>query len=193
MAFFEDLKAAREGVLSLGFWALQAYRFGHLRYRFKSRLIRIPLGVVHVFLAKLTEILCGVEIGVAAKIGRRLQIEHSGAIVIHGNARLGDDCVVRQGVTIGNRRADDPFGAPTIGHRVNIGAGAKILGRIHIGDDAEIGANAVVLCDVPAGAVAVGVPARVLMPSARPANKEAALDAAPLQGAVEPDPVREQA
>lgn len=161
-AFFEDLRVAQEGLLSLGFWALQVYRFGRLRYRFQSRLIRIPLGVLHIILAKLMEMHSGITIGVGAQIGRRLTIEHSGAIVVHGNAQLGDDCVIRQGVTIGNRRLDDPFGAPVIGHRVNIGAGAKILGRLSIGDDAEIGANAVVLKDVPAGATAVGVPARIL-------------------------------
>jgi serine O-acetyltransferase len=161
-SFFQDLTVAREGLLSLGFWALQVYRFGHLRYRFKSRWIRWPLAFLHVILAKLAEIICGVEIGVAAIIGRRLVIEHSGGIVVHGGTVMGDDCVIRQGVTIGNRRLDDPLGAPTLGHRVNIGAGAKILGRVVIGDDAEIGANAVVLCDVPAGAVAVGVPARII-------------------------------
>ncbi len=162
-AFFEDLRANREGLLSLGFWALQVYRFGHLRYRFQSRLIRIPLGVLHIVLAKLAEMLTGITIGVSAKIGRRLVIEHSGAIVVHGTAELGDDCIIRQGVTIGNRRLDDPLGAPIIGNRVNVGAGAKILGRLRIGDDAEIGANAVVLKDVPDGAVAVGIPARILI------------------------------
>jgi serine O-acetyltransferase len=162
MAFLEDLRVAREGALSLGFWALQVYRFGHLRYRFQSKLIRWPLAVIHIILAKLAEIICGVEIGVSAKIGRRLIIEHSGAIVVHGNTVMGDDCIIRQGVTIGNKRIDDPFAAPVIGNRVNIGAGAKILGAVHIGDDADIGANAVVLRDVPAGAMAVGVPARVI-------------------------------
>ena len=163
MTFFEDLRAAREGVLSLGFWALQVYRFGHLRYRFQSKLVRYPLGALHILLSKIAEMLCGVTIGVSAKIGRRLVIEHSGAIVVHGNAVLGDDCIIRQGVTIGNRYMDKPLDAPVIGHRVNIGAGAKILGAVHIGDDAEIGANAVVLKDVPAGAVAVGVPARIIL------------------------------
>lgn len=161
-AFFEDLKASQEGLLSLGFWALQVYRFGHLRYRFQSPLIRIPLGVMHLILAKFAEMCSGVTIGVSARIGRRLVIEHSGAIVVHGNAVLGDDCIIRQGVTIGNRRLDDPLGAPVLGDRVNVGAGAKILGRVVIGDDVEIGANAVVLKDVPAGAVAVGVPARII-------------------------------
>lgn len=164
MAFFEDLRVAREGILSLGFWALQVYRFGHLRYRFGTPLVRYPLAVIHLFLAKLAEMFCGVTIGVSARIGRRLIIEHSGAIVVHGNAVLGDDCIIRQGVTIGNRRLDDPFGAPVLGNRVNVGAGAKILGRVTIGDDVEIGANAVVIHDVPAGATVVGIPARIIRP-----------------------------
>ena len=160
-SFFEDLSVAQEGLLSLGFWALQVYRFGHLRYRFQSGLIRIPLGVLHLFLAKTVEMLTGITIGVSANIGRRLVIEHSGAIVIHGNAQIGDDCIIRQGVTIGNKRMDDPLGAPLLGNRVNIGAGAKILGRVYVGNDVDIGANAVVITDVPDGALAVGVPARV--------------------------------
>lgn len=168
--FFDDLAVAQEGLLSLGFWALQVYRFGHLRYRFENRLIRYTLGALHLVLAKLAEMLCGATIGVSAKIGRRLVIEHSGAIVIHGRCEIGDDCIVRQGVTIGNKDLSDPLGAPTIGHRVNIGAGAKILGRVHIGDDAQIGANAVVVKNVPAGAVAVGVPARVIRKSGSPTS-----------------------
>jgi len=163
ICFFEDLKVAQEGLLSLGFWALQVYRFGHLRYRYTSKLLRYPLAIIHIVFSKLAEIVCGVTIGVSAKIGHRLVIEHSGCIVVHGNAVIGDDCIIRQGVTIGNRRLDDPFGAPTIGNRVNIGAGAKILGRVKIGNDVEIGANAVVIKDVPDGAIAVGIPARVIL------------------------------
>jgi len=163
-AFFQDLKAAQEGLLSLGFWALQIYRFGHLRYRFKTKIIRFPLAFIHIILEKIGEILFGITIGVSAKIGKRLTIEHSGAIVVHGNAEIGDDCIIRQGVTIGNRRMDTPFEAPKIGNRVNIGAGAKILGGVTIGDDVQIGANAVVIKDVPAGAIAVGVPAKIHFP-----------------------------
>jgi len=163
--FFQDLKVAQEGLLSLGFWALQIYRFGHLRYKFKCKLIRWPLAMIHVVLAKLFgEIMFGVTIGVSANIGKRLIIEHSGAIVVHGRAQIGDDCIIRQGVTIGNKSLDHPLDAPRIGDRVNIGAGAKILGGVSIGDDVAIGANAVVIKDVPAGGMAVGVPARVLFP-----------------------------
>ena len=79
---------------------------------------------------------------------------------------IGDDVVIRQGVTIG-LRTTGRRGAPVIGNRVDIGAGAKLLGNIRIGDDAVIGANAVVLCDVPAGALAVGVPAVIKLRAAR--------------------------
>jgi serine O-acetyltransferase len=88
-------------------------------------------------------------------------IEHQGCIVIHGNCEIGDDCIIRQGVTLGNRNLDRPFDAPRLGRRVNVGAGAKILGAVDVGDGAAIGANAVVLEDVPAGDLAVGVPARI--------------------------------
>ncbi len=163
LAFFEDLRAAREGLLSQGFWALQIYRFGHLRYRFETKIIRYPLAIAHAVLAKFGEMLFGIKIGVAAKLGRRVVIEHFGCIVVHGCAVIGDDCILRPGVIIGNRQMDQPLEAPVIGNRVNIGAGAKILGGVHVGDDADIGANAVVIRDVPAGALAVGVPARIIL------------------------------
>lgn len=162
MKFFEDLSAAREGLLSLGFWALQIHRFGHLRFRYKSKIIRWPIALIHIPLQKFSEIFFGITIGAAAKIGDRFSIEHSGCIVIHGCASIGNDCLIRQGVTIGNKSMDDPLGAPQIGNRVNIGAGAKIIGRINIGDDVDIGANAVVTKDIPSGAVVVGIPGKIL-------------------------------
>lgn len=163
LRFFDDLFAQREGILSLGFWALQIYRFGHLRYRFKCKLIRWPLALIHLILAKIfSEMLFGITISVGAKIGKRLIIEHSGAIVIHGSAELGDDCIIRQAVTIGNKNNDKPLEAPHIGDRVNIGAGAKVLGGITIGDDVSIGANAVVIQDIPSNCIAVGIPAKII-------------------------------
>ncbi len=157
--FFDDLKAYREGLLAQGFWALQIYRFGHLRYKFQTKLVRWPLALVHIVLSKLSEILFGISIGVNAKIGRRLVIEHFGSIIIHGLCEIGDDCIVRQGVTLGNRALDKPLDAPRLGSRVNVGAGAKILGKVVVGDDVDIGANAVVITDVPSYHIAVGIPA----------------------------------
>lgn len=157
--FLEDLRSHREGLLAQGFWALQIYRFGHARFKYKSKIVRIPWGVIHLILSKFSEIFFGVYIGVAAKIGRRIQIEHFGNIIIHGASIIGDDCIIRQGVTIGNRNLDSPLDAPVIGSNVNIGAGAKILGKVQIGNNVDIGANAVVITDVSADHLAVGVPA----------------------------------
>jgi serine O-acetyltransferase len=96
------------------------------------------------------------------KLGRRVVIEHQSAIIIHGYCTIGDDCIIRQGVTLGNRYLDKPLESPQLGDRVNVGAGAKILGKVNLGHDVNIGANAVVLSDVPAGKTAVGIPAKIL-------------------------------
>lgn len=157
----EDLMAQREGLLAQGFWALAVYRFGHARYRFRAKLIRWPWALVHILLSKLIEMSCGISIGPMARIGRRVAIEHFGSIIIHGAAEIGDDVMIRQGVTIGNKNSDRPQEAPKIGDKVDIGAGAKVLGAITIGDGAVIGANAVVIRDVPPYSLAVGVPATI--------------------------------
>jgi serine O-acetyltransferase len=158
----EDLRAQREGLLSLGFWALLVYRFGHARFVISNRIVRAPWTIVYAVLNKLVEMLCGISIGSTATLGRRLSIEHHGGIVIHGATVIGDDCLIRHGVTTGNTGLSDPLGAPEIGDHVEIGAGAKILGRVTIGNHAIIGANAVVVHDVPEHAVVGGVPARIL-------------------------------
>lgn len=162
---WEDLQAQREGIFGLGYWALLVYRFSHARYVIKNKILRAPWTILAAILGKLVEIVCGITIGSSARIGRRLCIEHHGCIVIHGASVIGDDCLIRHGVTIGNSGYDDLFGAPTIGNRVQIGAGAKILGRITIGDGVIIGANAVVVHDVAEDWVVGGVPARRLKSS----------------------------
>lgn len=95
-----------------------------------------------------------------ATIGRGLKMPHPTGVVIHHDAVIGDDCIVMQQVTIGQLAGT---GAPVLEAGVYVGAGAKVLGSIRIGRGARIGANAVVLCDVPADGTAVGVPARVLV------------------------------
>lgn len=156
--FLDDLKAYREGLLAQGFWALQIYRFGHARFKYQSKLIRWPWAMIHTLLSKFSELFFGIFIGPKAQIGQRFIIEHFGCIIIHGETIIGDDCSIRQGVTIGNRRGNAHLEAPVIGDRVHIGAGAKLLGKINVGNDVDIGANAVVLKDVPANHIAVGVP-----------------------------------
>jgi serine O-acetyltransferase len=144
-----------------GFWVLVIYRFGRWRYSVGLRAIRMPLSLIYKVLKFISEMLLGAELPCEAVIGRRFVIEHIGGIVVSGDAVFGDDCIIRNGVTVGLRNRG-LRGSPRLGHRVDIGAGAKLLGPIHIGDDCAIGANAVVLCDVPANSIAVGIPARVI-------------------------------
>ncbi len=148
-----------------GFQALAVHRFGNWRLGVEPRALRAPLSMLYRTLFRGVRNLYGIELPYSARVGRRVVIEHQGAIVIHGDASIGDESVIRQGVTVGNRRIERPHEAPRIGARVNVGAGAKILGAVSIGDDAQIGANAVVVSDVPAGAVAVGIPARIVRTS----------------------------
>lgn len=144
-----------------GFRALAIYRFGVWR-RGQPAAIRALVGFPYRALHRFARNLYGIELPDTARIGRRVVIEHQSGIVIHGGAVIGDECTLRQNVTIGNRRRRSPLDAPTLGNRVDVGAGAKILGCVDIGDDAIIGANAVVLDHVPAGATAVGIPARIV-------------------------------
>ncbi len=104
----------------------------------------------------------GIEIHPGADIGRRLVIDHGMGIVIGETARIGDDVLLYQGVTLGGTGKDQGKRHPTIGNHVMIGSGAKVLGPFAVGDYARIAANAVVLSEVPPEATAVGVPARVV-------------------------------
>ncbi len=156
----EDWRTYERDIWRQGLWVMLTYRFGRWRYGLPG-LLRKPFSLLYKFMKITTQILTGIDLPCEATVGRRLKIEHFGGIIISGDTCIGDDVVLRNGVTIGLKRTGEA-GAPRIGNRVDIGAGAKILGTITIGDDAVIGANAVVLCDVPAGALAVGIPARII-------------------------------
>lgn len=106
--------------------------------------------------------LTGIEIHPGAKIGRRLVIDHGMGVVIGETAELGDDVYIYHQVTLGGTSSLAGKRHPTVGNKVIIGAGAKVLGAILIGDNARIGANAVVVAPVPAGATVVGIPARAV-------------------------------
>ncbi len=154
----EDWRAHDRKWSRHGFWILVIYRFGAWRYTISSRVLRIPFSFLYKLLHFFSPMFLGAEIPCEAVIGRRFVIEHIGAIVVSGDAVFGDDCTIRNGVTVGLRHKG-VRGSPRIGNRVDIGTGAKLLGPITIGDDAAIGANAVVLTDVPSNSIAVGVPA----------------------------------
>ena len=144
-----------------GLWVMVVYRFGRWRYGFKHRIVRAPLSLLYKVLYAFVQILTGIELPCETKIGRRFKIEHFGDIIISGDAVFGDDIVIRNGVTVGLKHTGRR-GSPIIGNRVDIGAGAKVLGTITIGDDVAIGANSVVIKDVPANSIAVGIPARII-------------------------------
>jgi serine O-acetyltransferase len=157
----EDLRSYGGDPTRRGFWTMVVYRFGRWRYSISSRALRLPFSFAYKLLKIISESLTGTELPCEVVVGKRLRIEHSFDIVVSGDAVIGDDVVIRNGVTIGLRH-EGQRGSPVIGSRVDIGAGAKILGPIRIGDDVSIGANAVVIRDVPSGCIAVGVPARVV-------------------------------
>lgn len=143
-----------------GFRAVAVHRYGIWQRRIKPKLLRAPFELLYRILYLRARNVYGIEIPWSVKLGRRTLFEHQGSIVIHGASEIGDDCIIRQGVTLGNRSLDRPNEAPKLGRGVNVGAGAKILGAVTIGDHAQIGANAVVLDDVAPRTVVVGIPAR---------------------------------
>ena len=156
----QDYQAYNGDWTAQGFWVMLVYRFGRWRYKIRPILLRKILSLIYKFLYKLVQILTGIEFPCEVEVGRNFVIDHFGGIVVSGYVKFGDDCRIRNGVVIGLARVGDPC-APVIGNRVDIGAGAKILGRVTIGNDILIGANAVVISDVPDNSIAVGVPARI--------------------------------
>ncbi|NEO91308.1 MAG: serine acetyltransferase [Moorea sp. SIO3G5] len=158
----EDWKAHGCDWTKPGFRAVAVQRFGVWRMNIQPKLLRAPFSILYRALYRKVRNTYGIELPYTVKLGRRVIIEHQSGIVIHGDCTIGDDTILRQGVTLGNRYLDRPFDAPILGKSVNVGAGAKIFGKVTIGNGANIGANAVVLSDVPAGATVVGIPAKVI-------------------------------
>jgi len=145
-----------------GFRAVAVHRFGVWRMNLRLAPLRMLCSFIYRRLFRYVRNHYGIELYYTSKVGRRLQIGHQGAIVVHEHCTIGDDCVLRQGVTIGAARLGPGREAPVIGDRVSIGAGAMIIGSVTIGDDAIIGPNAVVMMNVPDGATATAMPARVI-------------------------------
>jgi serine O-acetyltransferase len=143
-----------------GFWVMMVYRFGRWRYGVRPAIARKLFSFIYKVLFKFIQIVTGIELPCEVQIGRNFVIDHFGGIIISGYAQFGDNCRIRNGVVVGLRRVEEKC-APIVGDDVDIGAGAKILGPIRIGNHVLIGANAVVLCDVPDNSVAAGVPAQI--------------------------------
>ncbi len=157
----EDWRTYQHDITRQGFWVMLVYRFGRWRYSIKRKWLRMPFSFLYKILFLFIQILTGIELPCEAKVGKRFTIEHFGNIIVSGDAVFGDDVIIRNGVTVGLKHTGIR-GSPTIGNRVDIGVGAKLLGPIQIGDDVAIGANAVVIKDVPANSIAVGVPAKII-------------------------------
>lgn len=155
-----DFKAHNKEFLNWGFWAMMVYRFGRWRYTIKSGLIRKPFSILYKLLFFYIKGK-GIEIPCEVDVGKNFRIDHQGGIVVSGYSKFGDNCVIRNGVTIGIARVEEKK-APIFGDNVDIGTGAKIIGDIKIGNNVKIGANAVVLKSIPDNCTAVGVPARII-------------------------------
>ncbi|MCT1908518.1 serine O-acetyltransferase [Brachybacterium paraconglomeratum] len=146
---------------SPGLHAIWTHRVAH---RLWARGARLPALV----LAQGARSATGIEIHPGATIGRRFFIDHGMGVVIGETAEVGDDVMLYHGVTLGGRSMERVKRHPTVGDGVVIGAGARVLGPINLGEGAQVGANAVVVKDVPARATAVGIPATVRVGAAHP-------------------------
>ncbi|XEC94674.1 serine O-acetyltransferase [Paenibacillus tarimensis] len=158
-AVFENDPAARrkfEVIFTYsGLHAIWAHRIAHAFY--KRRWFTIARGI-----SQISRFFTGIEIHPGAKIGRRLFIDHGMGVVIGETCEIGDDVVIYQGVTLGGTGKEKGKRHPTIGNGVVIGSGAKVLGSFTVGDHSNIGANSVVVREVPPHSTVVGIPGKVV-------------------------------
>ena len=157
----EDLRTHDHDLMEPGFWAVALHRFGNWRMGVRFKLLRAPMTLLYRFLSRLAELIGGIHLPYTVRVGRRVRIWHHGGIVLHARS-IGDDVHIRHNTTFGVATRDRIRAIPTIGDRVDIGCGACVLGAVTIGHDSLIGANAVVVTDIPPHSTAVGIPARVI-------------------------------
>ena len=166
MHILEDIRAYKRNdpaarsaaeilLLYNGLHATIHYRIAHWLHTHKMRFLARAV-------SQWSKMWTGIEIHPAAKIGRRLVIDHGTGIVIGETTEIGDDCLLYQGVTLGGTGKDVGKRHPTLGNNVMVGAGAKVLGPFRVGNNARIAANSVVLREVPDNATVVGVPGRIV-------------------------------
>jgi len=165
-----------------------------LFYRVSNALWRRNFRFLGRFVSQTARFLTGIEIHPGATIGNRFFIDHGDGVVIGETSHIGDDVTLYQAVTLGgispsvdSHTQVDQKRHPTLEDGVIVGSGAQVLGAITVGQDARIGANAVVTSDVPAGVTAVGIPARVVMPRDKEHAKDFVAYGTPKEGC--PDPV----
>lgn len=156
----EDFITHNRQLFSQGFLTLFVHRFGNWRMSIRLKPLRAPFSILYRLLFKFCEFGCGISLPYNIPVGRRVCLEHFGGMVLIAQS-IGSDVTIRQNTTLGLVDKSKP-GWPTINDGVDIGVGAVIVGDITIGAGSKIGANAVVLRDVPPKTVAVGVPASVV-------------------------------
>lgn len=151
---------ARPFLREQSIWAIAVYRFGRRVDARRRGPTKWVLSKLYLAIYRIVETLTGITLPKECAIGPGLRIWHFGNIIVHSDSIVGSHCSIRHGVTIGSRHDDGP--TPVIGDAVEIGAYAQILGGIHVGSGARIGAMTVVLHDVPPGATVVGNPGRIV-------------------------------
>jgi serine O-acetyltransferase len=153
------------------FWGIVAYRFGHWVHKEDPpRSLRPALRATYFLVNKALEATTEMFLDAQAEIAEGLYIGHSGGVHINNGAVVGKNCDIAHQVTLGTS-AGGRAGAPTLGDRVYVGAGAKLIGRITVGEGARIAANSLVMTNVPPGATVMGVPARVVMRGPEPEKR----------------------
>lgn len=169
--FREEIQAAfeRDPAATNFFEVVLTYSGLHalILHRITHRLYRLKVPFLPRFLSQTGRFLTGIEIHPGAKIGKRCFIDHGMGVVIGETTEIGENVTLFQGVTLGGTGKERGKRHPTLGNNVVVGAGAKILGNITVGDEAQIGANAVVIRDVPPQSTVVGVPGRVVKTKGR--------------------------
>ena len=163
-----------------GYHSILFYRFANLAWRRNFYLMGR-------LISNLGRFVTGIEIHPGAEIGQRFFIDHGMGVVVGETSKVGDDVTLYQGVTLGGTSLEKGKRHPTIGDGVIIGSGAQVLGPLNVGNGARIGANAVVLQDVPQGATMVGIPAKIVMGRDKSLEDEFCAYGTPIEGL--PDPV----
>ena len=157
----EDLRTYEGNLFEPGFWAVAVHRMANWQMSIRPKLLRAPVSMGVKVLTWVVELIGGIHLPYTVKLGRRVRIWHHGGIVLHARS-IGDDVHIRHCTTFGIANRDQLRAIPIIEDRVDIGCGACILGNVTVGHDSLIGANAVVISDIPPCSTAVGIPARVV-------------------------------
>lgn len=176
----EDYRTHDRSLFEKGLWAVGVHRLGNWRMGFRWKLVRAPLTFVYRVLYFLVEVLAGITLPYTTRLGRRVRIWHHSGMILHARS-IGDDVHVRHNTTFGVAHRGDNRAIPVIEDRVDLGCGVCVLGAVTVGHDSLVGANAVVVKDVPPWSVAVGLPARVVK-SRRPAVEPDSAELPVLEG-----------